>query len=171
MFDKRKDNPVATSVDPKPRPDTSREASPARPSSSVIGRSMAVEGTLTGQEDVHIEGRFSGEIKLMENGVVIGKQGDLQANIKAKTITIHGKAKGDIEAAEQVEISATGSMRGDILSPRVILHDGAKFKGSIDMEPEEPAAKSQAPAAKPKVVSKPADAPPTGAKSDARTRA
>lgn len=91
---------------------------------------------MTAQEDILLEGRFNGEVALMENALVVGETGDIRADIKAKNVTIHGKANGDIKATNQVEISASGSMRGDILSPRVILHDGAKFKGRIDMEPE-----------------------------------
>jgi len=103
---------------------------------SVIGASVSIEGTLSGQEDILLEGRVGGEIRLLENAVVVGESGNVNANVHAKTVTIHGKANGDVEASDKVEISATGTMRGDISSPRVILHNGAKFKGRIDMEPE-----------------------------------
>ena len=138
MFDKRKDNnPASGSVGRNPRPsEPSREPASGKTSPSMIGRSVAIEGTLNAQEDILLEGRFSGEVVLLDNALVVGQTGDIRADIKAKNITIHGKANGDIQATDQVEISATGTMRGDILSPRVILHDGAKFKGRIDMEPE-----------------------------------
>ena len=137
---------------------------------------MNIEGTLTAQEDILVEGKFSGEVVLMDNALVVGQTGDIRAGIKAKDITIHGKANGDIRATDQVEISATGSMRGDILSPRVILHDGAKFKGRIDMEPEgigEPAAKGPTSALKAVAPAKPASAPATtnANPADSRSRA
>ena len=115
---------------------------------------------MTANEDILLEGRFNGDVTLMENALVVGQTGDIRADIRAKTVTIHGKANGDIKATDQVEISGSGSMRGDILSPRVILHDGAKFKGRIDMEPDgiEAAAKTKTSA------SKAADAPAPGAK-------
>ena len=102
----------------------------------MIGATLTIEGSLTGDEDIEIEGRFGGEIKLLKSRVVIGGTGEVTANVKAKTVTINGTAQGDVEAGEQVEITATGSMKGDIRSPRVILHDGAKFRGRIDMEPD-----------------------------------
>lgn len=185
MFDKRKDSSQTPSIERNPSPEQPRRpATPASPTPTTIGRTVAFEGTLTAQEDILLEGRFNGEVLLMENALVVGQTGDVRADIKAKNVTIHGKANGDIKASDQVEISASGTMRGDILSPRVILHDGAKFKGRIDMEPEgiEKAAK-RGPSVKgpakstdaPGSVAKspvPSDAPATNAKpADSRPRA
>lgn len=137
MFDKRKDSSPTPSMERNPASEPPRQqAAPAKPTPTTIGRTVTMEGTLTAQEDILLEGRFNGEVLLMENALVVGQTGDIRADIKAKNVTIQGKANGDIKASDQVEISASGSMRGDILSPRVILHDGAKFKGRIDMEPE-----------------------------------
>ena len=137
MFDKRKDNSPTPSPELKSPPEQPRQpAAPATATPSTIGRTVTIEGTLTAQEDILLEGRFNGEVVLTENALVVGQTGDIRADIRAKNVTIHGKADGDIKASDQVEISASGAMRGDILSPRVILHDGAKFKGRIDMEPE-----------------------------------
>ena len=164
MFDKRKDSSSTPSIERNPSPEPRQSAAPAKPTPSTIGRTVTIEGTLTAQEDILLEGRFNGEVLLMENALVIGQSGDIRADIKAKNVTIHGKAHGDIKASDQVEISASGSMLGDILSPRVILHDGAKFKGRIDMEPEgiEKATKRASIAKGP---SKSADAPASGSKS------
>ena len=178
MFDKRKDtNPTPTSTDRgKPAEPVRQPAAPPKPTPSSIGQTVSIEGTLTAQEDILIEGRFNGEVVLLENAVVVGQTGNIRADIKAKNVTVHGKANGDIQASDQVEISASGSMRGDILSPRVILHDGAKFKGRIDMEPEgiqkaAKAAPAPAPAkAKEPSASKPSDAAAPNVKA-AETRA
>ena len=136
MFKERKDSSPTPSAERNPSPDPPRQPAPVKPTPSTIGRTVAFEGTLTAQEDILLEGRFNGEVLLMDNALVVGQTGDIRADIKAKNVTIHGKANGDVKASEQVEISASGSMLGDILSPRVILQDGAKFKGRIDMEPE-----------------------------------
>lgn len=162
---KRKDSSPTPGIERNPPPEQPRQpAPPAKPTPSTIGRTVTIEGTLTAQEDILLEGRFNGEVLLVENALVVGQTGDIRADIKAKNVTIHGKANGDIRASDQVEISASGTMRGDILSPRVILHDGAKFKGRIDMEPEgiETTAK-RAPGAK--GPAKSGDAPASGAKS------
>ena len=165
MFDKRKDSSSTPSIERNPSPEQPRQAAvSAKPTPTTIGRTVTVEGALTAQEDILLEGRFNGEVLLTDNALVVGQSGDIRADIKAKNVTIHGKANGDIKASDQVEISASGSMRGDILSPRVILHDGAKFKGRIDMEPEgiEKAAKRTSSAKGPV---KSADTPASGSKS------
>lgn len=171
VFDKRRDSGSSQSQgaasQPPPKPAV------AKPQPSVIGATLSVEGTLTGEEDIEIEGRFGGEIKLLKSRVVIGGTGEVTANVKAKTVTINGTAKGDVEAGDQVEITATGSMKGDIRSPRVILHDGAKFRGRIDMEPDgieeeqAPNVRTPRPPSKgDKAGDQPASLP--GSKSDAR---
>lgn len=134
MFDKRRDS--SSSQSQGAASERPPEPAVAGPKSSVFGATLSVEGNLTGDEDIEIEGRFGGEIKLLKNRVVIGGTGEVTANVKANTVTINGNAKGDIEASDRVEITATGSMSGDIRSPRVVLHDGAKFRGRIDMEPD-----------------------------------
>ncbi len=135
MFDKRRDGGNSQSQEAtSQRPPAPAVVKPK--SSSVIGSTLSIEGTLTGEEDIEIEGRFGGEIKLLKNRVVVGGTGEVTANVKANVVTINGNVSGDIEAGDRVEITATGCMRGDIRSSRVILHDGAKFKGRIDMEPD-----------------------------------
>lgn len=178
MFDKRKDSSSTPSIERNPSPEPTRQpTAPAQSTPSTVGRTVAIEGTLTAQEDILLEGRFNGEVVLMDNALVVGQTGDIRADIKAKNVTIHGKANGDIKASDQVEISASGSMRGDILSPRVILHDGAKFKGRIDMEPEgleqgKPASGAKGPAASKLADAKTTDAPAANAKpAESRARA
>lgn len=134
MFDRRRDPGSSQGQDTESRPPP--KPAVAKPQLSVIGATLSIKGTLTGEEDIEIEGRFGGEIELLNSRVVIGGTGEVTANVKAKTVIINGTANGDVEAGDQVEITATGCMKGDIRSPRVILHDGAKFRGLIDMEPD-----------------------------------
>ena len=67
----------------------------------------------------------------------MGQSGKVNANVTAKTIKIEGEVKGDIKGNEKVVVSKSGNVRGNIIAPRVTLEDGAKFKGSIDMDPGE----------------------------------
>ena len=84
-----------------------------------IGQSVEIKGTLTGNEDLTIEGMVDGKIA---------------AEIQAKTVMVVGEVVGNITADDKVEVAASGTMRGDISAPRVVLADGAKFKGTIDMD-------------------------------------
>lgn len=99
-----------------------------------IGQSIQIKGELTGNEDLTIEGKVDGKIVLKDHNLTIGANGKIVAEVQAKTVMVIGELVGNIIADDKVEVAATGSMKGDIVSPRVVLADGARFKGSIDME-------------------------------------
>jgi cytoskeletal protein CcmA (bactofilin family) len=102
-----------------------------------IGKSMQIKGKLTGGEDLVIDGRVDGEIFLKGHKLSIGGDGRVNAAIRdARDVVVGGEMVGNITADDRVEVSASGTMRGDIKAPRVVLADGAKFKGNIDMEPK-----------------------------------
>ena len=99
-----------------------------------IGKSLHVKGELSGNEDLVIEGKVEGKIALTGYNVTIGETGRVAAEIHAKSIVIAGLVHGNVVAGDKVEVAATGTMMGDIRAPRVVLVDGCRFKGSIDME-------------------------------------
>ena len=99
-----------------------------------IGQSIHIKGELTGNEDLTIEGKVEGKVFLKDHNLTVGANGKLVAEIQAKTVMVLGEITGNITADDKVEVAATGSMRGDIQAPRVVLADGAKFKGAIDMD-------------------------------------
>ena len=101
----------------------------------MIGPSITIKGEVTGEEDLLIQGKVEGTINLNGNQVSVGESGQVNADILAKFIKIDGKVIGDITGVEKVVISKTGNVRGNIVAPRVLLEDGAIFKGSIDMDP------------------------------------
>ena len=143
MFDKRKDQTSPASVPPQREPAPPAETRTPPQSSSaatgVIGAGLAFGGELSGSEDVVVAGRFEGKVTLPENTLSISQGGHVKAEVSAKVVEIEGQVQGDVQGAEKVVITATGKMEGTITSPRVILADGAKFKGSIDMDPPQPA--------------------------------
>ena len=101
----------------------------------MIGPSINIKGEVTGDEDLLIQGKVEGTINLNDHEVSIGESGQVSADIRAKTIRIDGEVTGDISGNENVVISKSGNVRGNIVAPRVTLEDGAVFKGSIDMDP------------------------------------
>jgi cytoskeletal protein CcmA (bactofilin family) len=98
-----------------------------------IGQSIKIKGELTGNEDLTIDGNFEGKIMLKDHHLTIGSNGHITAEIKAKSVLIHGEVIGDVNADDKVEISPSGSVNGDLSAPRVLLADGSSFKGAIDM--------------------------------------
>ncbi len=112
-------------------PPTTRSRTPA-----TIGPSIQISGDVTGNEDVRIEGRVEGTISLSDNNLTVGKEGQINATVNARTIFVEGKVEGDLNGDEQVIVHNSGNVRGNIVAPRVTLEDGCKFKGSIDMDVE-----------------------------------
>lgn len=109
--------------------------SPSVRRSALIGSSIKITGDVVGDESLIIDGSVEGTINLSSNELVIGQSGHINANMSANIIRVDGEVKGDINGQEKVIVSKTGRVKGNIVAPRVTLEDGAKFKGSIDMDP------------------------------------
>ena len=109
-------------------------AAPRKTESSVVGPSILVQGDMTGDEDLVVQGRIEGSISLKKNLVTIGKDGRVNATVNAQVIRVEGTVEGELCGREQVIVTRTGSVSGNIVAPRVTLEDGCRFKGSIDME-------------------------------------
>ena len=107
---------------------------------AVIGPGIQINGDVSGNENLIIEGRVDGKIQLDSHQVEIGQSGRVHADISAKVIKVAGEVRGDMKGTEKVIISRTGNVNGNIVAPRMTLEDGAIFKGSIDMDPGEPEA-------------------------------
>ena len=160
MFDKR--NPKTES----PRQQASQDSftAPAnQPVNSgraaVIGPGIQINGDITGDENLIIEGKVTGKIKLAAHQVDIGQSGQVNADITAKIIKIAGEVRGDLTGTEKVVISSSGNVHGNIVAPRMTLEDGAIFKGSIDMDPREPEKPAVSKPPVTKAVAKPEAAP------------
>ena len=125
----------STSSSETARPRASRSSHAAQ-EPATIGPSIRINGDLTREEDLIIEGQVEGTIHLEKNDLTIGSHGRIKANIHAKGVIVEGELRGDIIGKEKVVIRRTGNMRGNIIAPRVTLEDGAMFKGSIEMEPD-----------------------------------
>ena len=110
-----------------------------------IGKSMKIKGKITGDQDLLIDGRVEGKIFLKGHKLSIGANGRVTATIRdAKAVVVGGEMIGNISANDKVEITSTGTMRGDIKAPRVVLADGAQYRGLIDMEPKATSGKTSA---------------------------
>lgn len=128
------------------------EASRPR-STAILGASTLIKGELTGNEDLTIDGRVEGRIDLKQHRLTIGPGGKITADIQAKYVTIQGEVQGNITAQEMVEIQPGGKLRGDIITPRVSIMDGAFFKGSVEMEKTAAAPKTDTQAKAPQTPS------------------
>jgi cytoskeletal protein CcmA (bactofilin family) len=114
-----------------------------------IGKSVIIKGELSGSEDLFLDGEVEGNIDLRNHNLVIGPNGRVRANVHAKDIVVHGKVDGNLNGVDKVELKKSAVLNGDISTQRIVIEDGAFFKGSIDIrkietkaEPARPAAQS-----------------------------
>ncbi len=99
---------------------------------TVIGPSILINGKLTGDEDLTVRGRVEGELSLTRT-LIVEPSGVVKANVTVKNAVVSGVVVGNIQATESVELTQEGRMVGDIRAPRVIIVDGASFRGRVDM--------------------------------------
>lgn len=128
-------------------------SAPARPAEerrqvAWVGKSLLFRGDLIGLEDMTIDGRVEGTIELRENALTIGPDATVQADITAKSVTVHGTVVGTIVASDTISIGETGTVEGNITSRRVSMAEGAVVKGQITAGGNRPATTASEPALK-----------------------
>jgi len=121
-------NTTEQPVAPRPSPSTSTTSEQA-----TIGKSLTIKGEITGSEMLYIDGHVEGSVSLPGNRVVIGRNGNVAANINAREVVVLGKVNGNINATDRVDIRNEGSLTGDVVAQRISIEDGAYFKGGIDI--------------------------------------
>src|SRR6185295_7338980 len=99
---------------------------------TVIGPSILINGKLSGDEDLTVRGRVEGELTLTKT-LIVEPSGVVKANVEVRNAVVSGVVVGNTAATESVELTKEGRMVGDIRSPRVIIVDGASFRGRVDM--------------------------------------
>ena len=104
---------------------------------TFIGSNVTIEGTMTGSEPVTIEGTVKGKINLAGT-LLIGTKARVEATVHAKNVTIEGRLNGDVSADDKVELVASANVDGNIKAPKIIVAEGAKFRGSVDMGSAKP---------------------------------
>src|SRR5215218_4565556 len=104
---------------------------------TVVGPSILINGKLSGDEDLTVRGRVEGELTLSRT-LIVETTGVVKANVAVKNAIVRGVVVGNINATESVELTREGRMVGDIRAPRVIIVDGASFRGRVDMGEVEP---------------------------------
>ncbi len=110
-----------------------------RPSAATvahIGKSVFIKGQLAGSEDLYLDGEVEGNIELRDHSLTIGPNGRVRANIHAKDVVVYGKVDGNVAGTERVELKRSAVLMGDIATQRIVIEDGAFFKGAIDIKKE-----------------------------------
>jgi cytoskeletal protein CcmA (bactofilin family) len=120
---------------------------------AIIGKSVMIKGQIFSREDLTIDGEIDGSVELHEHRLTVGPNGKLQAGVKAREVVVLGTIHGNVEASDKIDIRKDAKLVGDIKTARIVIEDGAYFKGSIDIvRPETartPAQSKSQPAAAP----------------------
>jgi cytoskeletal protein CcmA (bactofilin family) len=131
----------AMAAAPAPAPAPGKAAPAAAPTVCVIGAKTVIKGEITGDEDVLIEGRVEGQIRISRD-VRVGPNGVVKSTIEAASIVVSGEVIGDCSATSRVEIQASGKLTGNIRAPKIVISEGAMFKGNSDMSSRKDAGKA-----------------------------
>jgi cytoskeletal protein CcmA (bactofilin family) len=141
-------NPMKENPPMSTAPAASHHVSDSR-GPAVIGKSVMIKGQIFSREDLTIDGEVEGSVELHEHRLTVGPHGKLQAGVKAREIVVLGSVHGNVEASDKIDIRKDARLVGDIKTARIVIEDGAYFKGSIDIakpEVSKPAASAPKPA-------------------------
>jgi cytoskeletal protein CcmA (bactofilin family) len=133
LFDKNEKTGTAVTSAPAPRREDDRVRREGEVVQTLIGKGSEFDGKLTFEGQVHIEGKFNGQIHTKDT-LVVGQSARVTAEITAGTVVINGTVEGNIKAATLIEIHATGRVKGNLEAPALSIEKGAIFDGSSKME-------------------------------------
>ena len=114
--------------------DSSYPASSSGSGIARLGASLHVKGEITGNEDLAIDGTVEGLVQLEDRKLTIGASAKLTADVIAREVVVYGNVKGNLRARDRIEIKKDGSVVGDLTTARIMIEDGAYFKGSIEID-------------------------------------
>jgi cytoskeletal protein CcmA (bactofilin family) len=97
-----------------------------------VAAGTRLQGVISGATEVLVDGEVAGEVRV-EAAVVVGADGVVEGPISAPVVRVGGRVVGDVQATDRVEVLATGGLEGNISAPRVVISEGAFFKGRIEM--------------------------------------
>jgi len=119
---------------PHPARSFENSSSPMR-----IGKTVTIKGEVTAAEDMVIYGRVEGTLTVKErHTLTIGKGAIIEAEVVAHSAVVEGHVTGNVQTAQQLEISPDGVILGDVRTPSLVIRDGATLKGSVDMDAARP---------------------------------
>jgi len=110
-----------------------RVSEPGGGGKAAVGKSVVVKGDIYSREDLYVDGEVAGNIEVQEHCLTVGPNGRVKANIKAREVVLRGTVHGDIHASDRIDIRKDAKVAGDLKTGRIVIEDGAYFKGSVDI--------------------------------------
>lgn len=118
-----------------PPPGVARSNAPVGARSARLGATVQIKGSITGAEDLQIDGIVDGPITIEGHGLTIGASAQLKSEIAAREVVVYGTVNGNVHARDRVDVKTDGAVFGDISTARISIEDGAQFKGRIEIDP------------------------------------
>ena len=109
-----------------------RVSEPGGGGAAAVGTSMIVKGQIYSREDLYVDGEVEGSIEVLEHRLTVGPNGKVQATVKAREVVVRGAVRGDMEAGEKIDIRKDAKLVGDLRTARIVIENGAYFKGNVD---------------------------------------
>jgi cytoskeletal protein CcmA (bactofilin family) len=109
------------------------ELSTERRQVAWIGQGVTIEGRITSNQDIRIDGHVQGTIEAGQHELVLGAGAELKGNVNARSILLGGKLEGNVSTTERIQIQSTGVLLGDVVTPRLIIQDGGLLRGKADV--------------------------------------
>ena len=109
-----------------------------------LGPSLTVTGDISSQEDITVHGTVKGTITMRQGALLIAAAGKVEAAVEGSVITIQGTVTGDLSATTKLELTESAKVEGTIVTPSLVLREGAVFNGMVDMAAKK-GAKADAP--------------------------
>ena len=106
---------------------------PENHDSATIGKAVKVIGQIYTKEDLFVDGDLEGTVEALEHKLTIGPNGKVHADVKAREVAVLGSLQGDVEATDKIEIRKDAKLVGNIKTARILIEDGAYFKGGIEV--------------------------------------
>jgi cytoskeletal protein CcmA (bactofilin family) len=108
---------------------------------TTLGHSLSIQGEISSDEDLIIEGRVGGHIVMKNGTLTIGKEARVEADVRGARVQVLGAIQGNIAATDRIELAPTAAVVGDLSANRIVMVEGATFNGRIDMDKRTIAAK------------------------------
>jgi cytoskeletal protein CcmA (bactofilin family) len=100
---------------------------------TVIGAGITIEGEITTDEDVVVQGTVRGKLQA-KDGVTVEAGALVEADINGGALSIAGAVTGNITSTDRVDLQAGARVIGNVKAARITIADGAQFKGNVDMD-------------------------------------
>ena len=103
-----------------------------------IGQGIEISGQVQFNDRLQVDGKITGKVTSERGVLTVGESGLIEAQIDVGTCIIHGRIEGDLTSTTRIEIRRTGKVHGDIMTPSLLIEEGALLNGMVKMTADHP---------------------------------